>query len=439
MRKEHGSKIEIAASYNNVGNFYTDISNYPKALEFFQASLDIRKRIDDKRGIVKLLSNIGFIYQKMKINAKALENYRGALILAEEIGDDRCVTYPLRRISSYYIETNDYEQAYPYVMRCLKIARKIGAKSLQMGGYSKLAKIYEHRGDYKKALEYFTLYTQIEQAIFSQKARVKITKLNTQHEIEKKEKENELLKKESQTRKLKNRLQIIISISVVLLLTATLIIIFKHYRYYKNEVHRKEERQRRLELESKLKLLGARINPHFLFNSLDSIRELGYEQDPRKLEKLIHHLSDMYRQILYSSETLLTPLENEIIIVKDYLEIEKRMMKGLLAYHINIDDELRSFQIMPLSIEILVENSVTHGITPKGRGTVTVSVYKKNKFVLIEITDDGVGFDIKTLNPGFGLYSIQERLKLYYQDKAKFNINSFPGKGTRAIMELPYA
>jgi tetratricopeptide (TPR) repeat protein len=438
IRKEINRKIDIAASYNNIGVLYTDLNDLPGALEYFLTSLEIREEIDDKEGIVKCLSNIGFIYNKSGKNRKALDVYQKALTLAEETGDERIIASPLLRISGYYIDIDAYDQAYPLLRRCLNITRKLQAKTEQMIIYSYLSKYYSSKGNYKKALEYSNLHFQLKETVFSEESRNKINELETKIKIEKKEKENQLLKKENQTRILRNRIQIIISIAVVLLLIAGLIITYKYYRYYKNETQRKEERQRRLELESKLKLFQAQLNPHFLFNSLDSIKESGYEQDPQKLEKLVYYLSDLYRKILYSSDALVVPLENEITILVDFLEIEKRMMKGLLDYHIDVDDQLKSFRIMPLSLETLVENSVIHGIAPRGKGTVTITIYKKNTLVLIEIIDDGVGFDIKTVKLGYGLFSIQERLKLYYQDKATFNINSSPGKGTRVMMELPY-
>jgi sensor histidine kinase YesM len=94
-------------------------------------------------------------------------------------------------------------------------------------------------------------------------------------------------------------------------------------------------------------------------------------------------------------------------------------------------------QVLPLTIETLVENSVIHGLRPQKKGTVNLRVYKKEKFLFIEITDDGIGFDIANMKPGFGIYSVQERLKLFYHNKANFSIHSVPGQGTRVLIKLP--
>jgi two-component system LytT family sensor kinase len=256
--------------------------------------------------------------------------------------------------------------------------------------------------------------------------------------MEKQENELMMLKKEKEVSKLHNRVQVIAAAVVILVLLLVLFMIYKYYRFYKGQLIRKEERQRRLELESQLKLFQARINPHFLFNSLNSIKEAGHEKDPQKLDKMVQALSDIYRRILYSHDTLMVPLKNEIAIIRDYLEIEKRRFAGQLDYSIAVDQELMEYQVLPLTMETLVENSVMHGLSPQKGGTLQLNVYKNGKRVFIEIIDDGVGFAVENMEPGFGIFSVQERLKLYYRNKAVFHIHSQPGKGTRVKIELPW-
>ena len=162
-------------------------------------------------------------------------------------------------------------------------------------------------------------------------------------------------------------------------------------------------------------------------------------QDPKKVEKIILNLSDIYRRVLTLPDNELVNIEEELTLVKDYLEIEKTRMGSKFDFGISIDDKLKSLKIPPLIIEILVENAVQHGIAPKkDGGEVLIDISRTNGRAVIKVTDNGVGMKQGYNDTGFGIYSVQQRLNLVYSGRAKLTITELEEGGTQAVMDLPY-
>lgn len=205
------------------------------------------------------------------------------------------------------------------------------------------------------------------------------------------------------------------------------------------------EELKRLQMRTQLIALQSKINPHFLFNTLNTMLNLIH-RSPRKVETMILNLSDIYRRVLQVPENERILLKQEIDLVREYLEIEKIRLEERLKYSIKMDPSLGNFRIPPLLIEPIVENAVIHGISPKSAGgTIQIKIEKSKTrrenetFIMIKVEDNGIGMETQQgkVSKGFGLYSVQERIRLIYKDKARFHI--FPGtrKGTCITLELP--
>lgn len=194
----------------------------------------------------------------------------------------------------------------------------------------------------------------------------------------------------------------------------------------------------RLQTQSKLAALQSKINPHFLFNTLNAMLS-QLKRSPENLETMILHLSDIYREILRRPEDHPIKLQDEMALVKKYLEVEKIRMGDRLDYSVYLEAGLEKVEIPPLLIEPAVENAVIHGIGPKPEGGfVRVEAMNGSDNILIMVTDNGVGMKSKDLKMGYGLHSIQERLKLIYKDKGHFSIIQPKEGGLRIKMEIPH-
>ena len=196
-----------------------------------------------------------------------------------------------------------------------------------------------------------------------------------------------------------------------------------------------EERLIRTKMEAELQALQAKINPHFLFNTLNSIASL-ISENPKAAESTVEKLSELFRYTLKSAETNTVSVAEELEIVRTYLEIEKVRFGERLQYDITCDDAVRDFMIPALIIEPLVENSIKHGIASEVHGgKIDVKVSATDGNCLISVIDDGKGIDHANKVNGFGLRSVEERLQLRYGTSSSLRL--VPDGRTHFLITIP--
>jgi len=230
-----------------------------------------------------------------------------------------------------------------------------------------------------------------------------------------------------------------IFISIMIITAYTVIIIYNRFKTALEKQVREIESLKRLHIEARFAILQSKVNPHFLFNTLNTILDLIYKK-PKKVESVILNLSEIYRRVLDLPDSEAISLEKEINLVKTYLEIEKVRFNERLQYDISIAKELNQFFIPPLIIHTLVENAVIHGISPKKEGgEIQIKAGAHEDNIEITVSDNGTGMKKQHRPAGFGLHGVQERLKLFYKNNALFEITRPDQGGTKIRMLLPYA
>jgi GAF domain-containing protein len=176
-----------------------------------------------------------------------------------------------------------------------------------------------------------------------------------------------------------------------------------------------------------LEIRQAKINPHFLFNTLSSIAALVVDDAPAA-ETAVVKLSKLYRYILTSSESSLVPLEQEIEVVRTYLQLEKLRFGARLDFSLELEGDIGRIRLPGLLIQPLVENSIRHGIGPKtGPGKVNILASVGESQCRIVVADDGEGVSSVSSGTGYGLRSVQERLMLAYGERYSLGISRMPG------------
>ncbi len=197
----------------------------------------------------------------------------------------------------------------------------------------------------------------------------------------------------------------------------------------------REQQLLRLKTKAELEALRAKVNPHFLFNTLNSIASL-IPVDPAKAEEMVQRLARLFRYTLDASNRDLIKLEDELRLCREYLEIEKVRLGSRLTYEIASDASLAAMPIPGLLLQPLVENSVKHGIAAsKNGGHIMLRTRLAGEACLVEISDTGKGFDRDKAVEGFGLAGVRERLALHFGAAAKFSIETT--NGVRIRLELP--
>lgn len=203
--------------------------------------------------------------------------------------------------------------------------------------------------------------------------------------------------------------------------------------------------------DTELKLLQAQINPHFLYNTLDTIIWLAEGKRNDEVVEMVSSLSDFFRTTLSEGRDYITIKEEESHI-RSYLEIQQFRYRDIMEYEIHIPEELGDYSILKLTLQPLVENALYHGVKNKrGMGKITVLGEKQEDKILLAVEDNGIGMDGDTLerlrkrvkgNVGdgegnFGLTNVDERIRLRYGKEYGLRIFSQYQQGTRVEVLLP--
>ncbi|MBP3579142.1 MAG: sensor histidine kinase [Lachnospiraceae bacterium] len=214
------------------------------------------------------------------------------------------------------------------------------------------------------------------------------------------------------------------------------------------QVTTEQVRLRKAEFE----LLQSQINPHFLYNTLDAIIWLAEAGEQKKVVSMVRSLSEFFRTSLNRGKDII-PLKEELQHVRSYLEIQQVRYQDILNYEINVpEEELGRYMIPKITIQPLVENALYHGIKNKrGSGKIEIRGRKQEEMLVIEIEDNGIGISkerlwqvkdgiqkkVLTGKDIYGLYNVNERIRLNFGEEYGIDIHSVYGEGTTVRILLP--
>ncbi len=214
------------------------------------------------------------------------------------------------------------------------------------------------------------------------------------------------------------------------------------------QVTKEQTRLRKAEFE----LLQAQINPHFLYNTLDAIVWLAEAGEQKKVVSMVGSLSEFFRTSLNQGKDIIS-IREELQHVRSYLEIQQVRYQDILQYEIHVPEELYCYTIPKITIQPLVENALYHGIKNKrGPGRIEVSGRMERDFFVLQIKDNGIGIreerlrqvrdgmqnKVPTENDIYGLYNVNERIRLNFGENYGISIDSIHGEGTVVKIILPY-
>ena len=228
----------------------------------------------------------------------------------------------------------------------------------------------------------------------------------------------------------------------------------KEAAMYQSQIVEKELMNKQQEME--FKMLASQINPHFLYNTLETIRMKALTAGDKEAATATKLLGKSMRYVLENTGASYTTLEEALKHVDAYMEIQHLRFGDRIQYKKEVEEglELAQYSVLPLLIQPMVENAIIHGLDEEG-GTIILSVYRKmmadRKLLMIDVDDDGRGMseenlnklrrDIEVRDPGrsrsIGLYNINQRMRLHYGDGYRVHIYSEPGRGTRVRLIIP--
>jgi two-component system sensor histidine kinase YesM len=211
------------------------------------------------------------------------------------------------------------------------------------------------------------------------------------------------------------------------------------------EMNIEQEKQRR---RTELALLQAQINPHFLYNTMDTIIWLIESGEISEAVTMINSLSNYFRFSLSRGQNVITLAEEEQHI-RSYLEIQQIRYRDLMEYEIEIPEQLKNFILPKLTLQPLVENALYHGIKKSRRqGVIHVTGREQNGCLVLEVADDGIGMTRERLDAintslkdgrceGFGLRTVHQRIQILFGGEYGLSVESMPDAGTRVSVTIP--
>lgn len=206
-----------------------------------------------------------------------------------------------------------------------------------------------------------------------------------------------------------------------------------------------------LATDTKIKSLHAQINPHFLFNTLNTIASMALIEDAPNTQELIYALSDILRYNLKNSENMVA-LSTEITNIEKYLFIQTSRYSDRIKYELNIPSKIMNCRIPVMTLQPILENAIIHGLEPKKEGGKLniVAKFLFDKYIIIEVSDNGIGMSAERLqyitsntnssskNVGLGIQNVEDRLKYYFGPEFGLSIKSQLYIGTSVYIKIPF-
>ena len=300
----------------------------------------------------------------------------------------------LEDLSKAYLGKSDFKTARRYANELVKIAEGVEAKSNLRNGYQLLSDIYEKSGDKDKANLYYRKYAELKDELKTDQFKQKLKLYKAEEEEKRKTGAIEQLKKEKQW----------LSIGIILLATTVASFLAFIWVQRKSIARKKLLQQQGLalkEAENEKRITGlemmalrSQMNPHFIFNCLNSINRFVLRNDTEAASGYLTKFSKLMRMVLENSKQTLIPLEEEVKCLELYIQMEQFRCKNSFTYYVKYHDGVNTEEAMipPLLLQPFVENAIWHGVNPKeGDGRIGIEFFQKEEALYCVIKDNGIG------------------------------------------------
>lgn len=450
IEKELGNKLGLAINYQNIGYVHEGKGEFDKALINYETSLRYNEEINSKVGKVICNNSLAQIYLKQNNPEKAFEIIEPTINLAVENDN------PFYIASTYIIlgwaqtNINRLEEGEKNLLKGLKVAKDYKLKSSITEAHKQLSKLYEKKGNYKLALEQYKQGDIIFHSIRNEKNTQYVNALRIQYESEKKNNQIKALANENElvTLRLKESQRNWLAALFVIILLASIPLFINRQRHLKDE-------KQILTLEQDM--LRSQMNPHFIFNSLNSIKLYIINNEKENAVYYLNKFSKLIRKILIASKEKQISLADELETMKLYMNIENIRFSNEINYTTKISDSinLESIKVPSLILQPFLENALWHGLsTKKDNKNILLEITNNNdNYVTITITDNGIGRKQageikkkKLLNrKSIGIALTNERLSNFFKGnqngysieiKDLYDENNM-ASGTRVIINIP--
>ncbi|AEM70557.1 putative signal transduction histidine kinase [Allomuricauda ruestringensis DSM 13258] len=450
LEEELGNKLGLAINHQNIGHCLEEKGDLEGALENYRKSLAYNEDIDSDIGRLICKNSLAQIYLKQDMPYLALVLLEPLQEESKRIGDFSITSLVFINTGWAQTKLGNYMEAEDFIREGLQMAQNRNIPSNILYAYEKMSELQNTKGDFKKAYEYYKKADEYDKQISSATNLRYMNDIIVKYENDKKNNQIAVLAKENEIVRLrlkKNQTTLLVSALIVGLILSILYILYRQYQS-KNE-------KRVLTLEQQM--LRSQMNPHFLFNSLNSIKLYIINNEQKNAVHYLNKFSKLVRKILEASSQKEIPLSEELGTMELYMNIENIRFSNEIDFKIEVEEGINvdNIKIPSLTLQPFLENSLWHGLSPKdGEKKIQINVKHKDKgHVTIEIVDNGVGRTMAEVNKenrvlkrkSLGIRITKERLANFakdYQNKFDVDIldlfdeNGDPN-GTKVVLDIP--
>lgn len=425
--EQNDYKLGIANTLSNMANVYDNLNEPLKAIDLQKQAYNIFEAIGNKPGMASALTNIGIAYTSVPDYQQTIHYLQQTLPIYKEMGNINNLG-----IVEYYmgeafmempISQANLSKAEQHLNQAVILGKETNNMQTQADSYNLLSKLYSKKSDFKRALEYKELAIALKDSLNSQDLKDEITRLEVKYEYEKQanldkaenEKKQALAQAEVERHKLIRNGSIL---GGVVLISGILLGFGMYWRKRQAEFNAKVS-------DTELKALRAQMNPHFIFNSLNSINDFISKNDVESASNYLTKFAKIMRQTLENSMQNDIPLEEDLKMLELYLQVESMRLNNKFTYAINIENsiDLENTLVPPLILQPFIENSIWHGLSNKASdGHIDISIKKEDNMLVCTVDDNGVGRTLKpevdsTGNKSLGIRITKSRIDILNKKK----------------------
>lgn len=446
--------VELSRVYTNIGTLYSILKELPKAREYYLKALSAHKTENLDR--LKTLVNLAGVYAELKDKKIAFETFNKGLTLASRLHNLPLEAVLRTNLSNYFIEEKDWDKAilnarnslairnnlkqppsvitlnnlgYALVqtrqfkegINCYETALKSANPQEKKQLYFNLYQAHKSLADLPRALNYLEKYDTVKDSISKLNYEQKVAQITAGYESLKKQNRINNLEKENILQKKQLRQQLFLMIAVILITLLVSVLIYMRFKNY-----RIKEALEKSQIKRQLLLL--QLNPHFIFNALQSVQRFIYQKDQEQSMEYLNSFSKLIRLTLENSDKDLIALDEEIEILDNYLHLQRLNHPGGFSYQITVSPniETENIEIPVMLLQPFVENAVLHGLKDHEDGKIKIVIKQKSNGLHIFIMDNGAGPDQlkdhanNKMHRSMGMDILNQRIQEFNREKTNY-------------------
>lgn len=427
---------------SNIGNIYGLQQKTDSAVYYYKASIKEAKHTGDMAQLANVSSNLGLVQAQAGQLDEGLANTVLSLKMVDSLGLEVVRVPAYINAAEVYLHTNNLDKAEYYATQSLNAVKALNNLYTETKSLQTLATIQEKKGDYENALKNFKAANILNDSLVSADRKVEISRKEIQYEADKRE--ALALAEAGRQRTIKN----VSLLGGGGILLSSLLAFVLYRRKQKADAERKEAEFNATVAQVELKALRAQMNPHFIFNSLNSIGAYILNNDTQAASDYLSKFARLMRMTLENSDKQLITLEEDIQLLNTYLAIEQKRFDKAFEFEIKLANDIDADEVLlpPMLLQPFVENSIVHGLSKSDKGgKILISFQSEQQELICSVEDNGVGRAKSKTNKrnlkknSMGVSITQNRIEVLNKTKSvNGSVKIIDNEvGTKVVVSLP--